>query len=92
MMGQIPVYISRFTRPLPEGYGALIGWNAGERFRTARGTTGVILDGELKLHDKAPEIESARGRGRWVIEVRVDGKDSDDAVCAGFLLLPESAP
>ena len=86
----IPVYLSRYTPNLPEPYGALIAWNKGERAITRRDRTLVTIhDPELKWHDDAPEIiDSARGPGRWVIEVIVEGETDPCSVSAAVLCLP----
>ena len=95
---QIPVYISRHTTPLPDGYGAFIGWQTGERCRVVsvmgRPTAdATLLSGDLKWHEDAPEIDSARGKGKWVLEVQLDLENSPRAVPASqviFGLLPRS--
>ena len=88
----IPIYLSRFTPNLPEPYGGLIAWKKGERAITRRDRTLVTIhDPELKWHDDAPEIDSARGPGRWVIEVIVDGETDPCAVSAAVLRFTDAA-
>jgi hypothetical protein len=86
--GPIPVYLSRHTPNLPDGYGAKIKWKTGERVKSVSGLTGVVHNGELSWHDDAPEIDSARGWGQWVIEIMPDDNASPCAVSAARLLLP----
>ena len=94
MTAPIPVMISRHTVPLPEGYGALIGWETGERCRvfsrSGRPTVNAtILDGTMKWHKDAPRIErTCRGPGQWVYEVQLDCEDSPRALPADQILLP----
>ena len=82
----IPVFLSRHTPNLPEPYGALIGWEKGDLVKSPKGTLAVVHDGELKWHDDCPVIDSARGSGRWGIEILVDGERSPVCVSAARLL------
>ena len=86
--GPIPIFISRHTRPLPEGYGSLVSWEKGEKAVTPKGDRVIIHNDELLISDEAPIINSARGPGRWVIEVVFEGEDSPCCVSAAKLLFP----
>lgn len=71
----IPVYLSRHN-DLPEEYGAFIAWDIGEIadwHTNAHGIVRCIIKSGLKLHHDAPIIDSAMGRGRYVIEVEHEG-------------------
>ncbi len=86
---QIPVYLSRHTENLPDPCGAFLSWEKGERARSKDGTNFTIRDGELKWHDNAPLIDSARGWGYWVIEVMVDGEEKHICVSPAAILFEE---
>lgn len=94
----IPVYLSRFTPDLPNDYGSKIPWKEGECvvIRSVLGrpdTFARMTDAQLKWHDRAPEIDSARGRGRWVYEVVLDGETLPTAISAAqFKFAPSSEP
>lgn len=72
-----PVYISRYTSPLPTKYGARIDWQIGERVsvnaRTGRHGAGTIKSG-LLWHPTVPVCDSPCGMGRWIYEVEIDGE------------------
>ncbi len=87
MSAPIPVYLSRYG-DLPKPYGAFIKWEVGERvLGGGNGTVVTIVDPELKWHDGAPEIDSARGVGLWVIEVVFDGEVNPSAVSPKGLVM-----
>lgn len=89
---RIPVYLSRHTPNLPEPYGAMIAWEKGEKAITRKGgVTVTIRDPEMKWHNDAPVIDSARGMGRWVIEVIAEGESAPCAVSAASLCLTPEA-
>lgn len=83
---RIPVYLSRHTPNLPEPYGAMIRWERGDRVQNPKGVGATVHDGELKWHDECPVIDSARGLGRWGIEVLIDGETDPVCVSAARLL------
>jgi len=74
----IAVYMSRHAAELPKGYGAFIHWNIGEKVTVIsnRGSPPqtAIVRSELLWHPGAPEVESAKGRGRWIVEVEISGE------------------
>lgn len=72
----IPVFMSRHTPSLPEGYGAFIDWEIGEKVKLKGKTTTsyATIKGNTGWHHEAPEIEGAHGRGRWVRDVIYDGE------------------
>lgn len=82
----IPVYLSRHTANLPEPYGAMIGWQKGDLVQNPNGIFATVHDGELKWHDNCPVIDSARGWGRWGIEILIDGEEFPVCVSAERLL------
>jgi len=96
IQAHVPVYNSRFTplENLPEHYGAFIDWRIGERVRLVSRvdpslpSISGIIQSETRHHDKGREIEGARGKGRWIREILVDGELSPTAFsedCIEFL-------
>lgn len=89
----VPVYASRHNPTIKDrpGYGADISWAIGEEAlvqeRSGPPVRAKILS-ETRHHPGAPEINGARGWGRWVREVIVEGEDSPCAVSEARLLLP----
>lgn len=75
-MSSIPVYISRYNTTFPEPYGSHVDWAIGQRclIKKSDGTgyIGGTIMSETKTKSEAPVIDGARGRGRWVREIRTD--------------------
>jgi hypothetical protein len=88
----IGVYLSRHSpniRNIPD-YGAMIPWALGEKafMKSQGGLVEVTIKSELRWHNEAPVIDSARGEGRWVYECYCHDDRKTYAVSANRLLLP----